>query len=92
MRVCMFTTSLKKLACHYVCHAFRSGTNEGHQIVYTVVGTFSVSCSLYECRAFTFWCGGRETGTVVGASSFPTWKNVPLAKLLQEKTGRPVRG
>lgn len=34
----------------------------------------------------------RETGVVVGASSFPIWNNVPLARLVEERTGRPVRG
>ncbi|CAM9995335.1 unnamed protein product [Ascophyllum nodosum] len=32
----------------------------------------------------------RETGVVVGASNLPSWKNVPLAGLVQERTGKPV--
>ena len=33
----------------------------------------------------------RETGVVVGASNLPSWKNVPLARLVQERTGKPVK-
>ncbi|CAN0387509.1 unnamed protein product, partial [Ectocarpus sp. 13 AM-2016] len=32
----------------------------------------------------------REAGVVIGASTFPAWHNVPLANLVQERTGRPV--
>ena len=33
----------------------------------------------------------REAGTLVGASTFPAWRDVPLAAMVQERTGRPVR-
>ncbi|CAM9495726.1 unnamed protein product [Ectocarpus sp. 6 AP-2014] len=32
----------------------------------------------------------REAGVVIGASTFPAWHNVPLANLVQDRTGRPV--
>lgn len=48
------------------------------------------SSSLY-ITLYIIWLFDREKGVVVGASTFHTWNNVPLANLVEDRTGRPVR-